>query len=99
MIGVRQSSSPVISIVGVFTAPTYWIGERFMYSWASSHGLAANQYNAANDGRSDVSIQLYQLVTGYRLAAARNRSVRLIIQQVSTPPPEPPVTNRFAGST
>ena len=39
-----------------------------------------------------------QLMTGYRLAAARKRLVRSIIQQVRAPPPEPPVTNRLSLS-
>src|SRR5215470_2263303 len=97
--GVRKSSSPVASRVGVVTLSKYDKTERFTYSSDFSHGGPENQYSVPKDGRSEVSAQLYQLITGYKLAAARKRVVRSIIQHVSTPPPEPPVTNRLSGST
>src|SRR5579871_88371 len=97
--GVRKSSSPVANRVGVVTLSTYESTDRFTYSSDYSPGGPENQYSVPNDGRSEVNAQLYQLITGYKLAAARKRVLRSIIQQVSTPPPDPPVTNRLSGST
>src|SRR5262249_27721403 len=87
-IGVRRSHSPVISIVGALTLPTYFSGERFQCSSMSSQGSFLKfvyQY-----GPSVVPTKLIQLVTGNIDTAARKRLVCPTVQQVSTPPPEPP---------
>ena len=46
---------------------------------------------------SAVSTKLAQSITGFCVAAALKRLVLPTIQAVSTPPPEPPVTNRWFG--
>jgi hypothetical protein len=48
---------------------------------------------------SVVNIQLVQLITGRCVTAALNRWVLPTIQEVKTPPPEEPVTNRLSAST
>src|ERR1700682_393951 len=95
--GVRKSASPVITNVGVFTFGSKFVSERCMYCSVLSHGLPGNQYLEVN-GISEVRTKLYQLMTGYSAAAARKRSVCSMVQQVSTPPPLPPVTKRLFGS-
>ena len=47
---------------------------------------------------SIVSASLIQLITGFCVAAALNRSVLPTIHAVNSPPPDPPVTNRLSGS-
>src|SRR5688572_22471246 len=86
-------------MVGVFTLPTSDRGERFQYCSGCSQGNAPNQYLWKNGVMSAVSAKLAQLITGFATTAARKRSVLPTIQAVSTPPPEPPVTNRLFVST
>src|SRR5262245_32375507 len=90
-IGVRRSSSPVMSSVGVLTLFTYMSGE------CSSHGRGSSQNGGVkrlnpHDAMSVVPAKLIQSVTGARTAAAANRSVWPMIQLESTPPPLTPVT-------
>src|SRR5215510_15608280 len=86
-------------MVGVLTFPTSDRGERRRYSSGLSQGGEANQYRAKKFGVSEVRTKLLQLMTGLAETAARKRSVLPTIQAVRTPPPLPPVTKRFPGST
>src|SRR5256885_15792019 len=94
--GVRRSRMPVISIVGVFTFPTYMIGERRRYSLGSSqNGFSKFSYQLAPSVRPT---KLIQLITGQSDAAAAKRSVCPTVHAVRTPPPEQPVTYRLFAS-
>src|SRR5580704_388337 len=92
--GVRKSASPVMRRVGVLILETRLVSERCMYWSVLSQGLPGNQYFAVQ-GMSLVSTKLYQLMTGYRHAAARKRSVCSMVHAVRTPPPLPPETKRL----
>src|SRR5688500_8780919 len=85
-----------MSIVGVFTLPTYMIGERRRCSLGSSHGYFSKLLYQPEP--SVVPTKLIQLVTGQFADAAAKRSVWPTIQDVSTPPPEHPYTNMFRVS-
>src|SRR5437867_12016546 len=92
-IGVRRSRMPVINIVGVFTLPTYMIGERRRYSLGSSqNGFSKFSYQPEP---SVWPTKLIQLITGQSDAAAAKRSVWPTVHAVSTPPPEQPNTTMF----
>jgi hypothetical protein len=82
--------------VGVLTFPTYMSGERRRCSLGSSHGSFAKlRYHEAP---SVVPTNDSQLVTGQSTPAAAKRSVWPTIQDVSTPPPLQPYTNRLRVS-
>ena len=86
--GVRRSISPVMSMVGVVTLPTYISGERRRCSEGSSQGKCSKfLYQVAP---SVVPTNDSQLVTGQLADAARKRSVWPTTHEVSTPPPEQP---------
>src|SRR5688572_20727689 len=86
-----------MSIVGVFTLPTYMIGERRRCSLGSCHGnFSKLWYQLAP---SVVPTKLIQFVTGQFALAAAKRSVCPTIHDVSTPPPEQPYTNMLRVST
>src|SRR5678815_5983252 len=86
-----------MSSVGVFTCPTYMIGDRFRCSLGSSqNGLSKFMYQLAP---SVSPTKLSQLITGQSDAAAAKRSVWPTVHAVSTPPPEQPYTNMFFVST
>src|SRR6185503_1055238 len=90
-IGVRRSSSPVISSVGVFTLPTYASDDCLIHcSGFSQNGASKKPY--VNSGTSVCPAMLSQLITGQRTAAAAKRVVWPITQLDSTPPPEQPPT-------
>src|SRR5258708_21279706 len=84
---------PVIRIVGVFTCPTYMIGERRRCSVGSSqNGFSKLRY------QPDPSVsptKLIQSITGQSDAAAVKRSVCPTTHALSTPPPEHPYPNTF----
>ena len=85
--GARRSFTPVISIVGVFTLPTYLSGERFQCSVMSSHGFFSKLLYQL--GPSVLPTKLIQSITGQLADAAANWFVCPTIQAVSTPPPAP----------
>src|SRR5205814_9867654 len=90
-IGVRRSSTPVISSVGVVTLPTDMSDECASQSVGSSqNGFLKKLY--VNSGISVCPAKLSQSITGQRTAAAANRSVWPITQLESTPPPLQPET-------
>src|SRR5690606_20901441 len=96
-IGVRRSFTPVISIVGVVTLPTYISGERRRCSLGSSQGSFSKlRYQ---DAPSVVPTKLSQFVTGQFAEAAANRSVWPTVHDVSTPPPLQPYTYMRFSST
>ena len=71
--GVRRSFSPVMSMVGVVTLPTYMIGERRRCSDGSSHGKCSKlRYQVAP---SVVPTNENQFVTGQFADAAAKRFV------------------------
>ena len=77
-----------MSMVGVFTLPTYMIGERFKYSLGSSQNIFAKfRYQF---GLSVVPTKDIQFVTGQFDEAAAKRSVCPTTQAVRTPPPLQP---------
>src|ERR1041385_5176421 len=90
-IGVRRSSSPVITRVGVVTCPTYIREECASHSSGFSQNGSRKKLNV-NNGMSACPAMLIQLITGQRTAAAANRLVCPITQLDSTPPPEHPPT-------
>ena len=71
--GVRRSFTPVISMVGVFTLPTYMSGERLRCSLGSSQGYFSKLLY--HDAPSVVPTKLIQLMTGHIETAAAKRSV------------------------
>src|SRR5213594_2748240 len=90
-IGVRRSSSPVISSVGVVTRPTCMRDECASHS----SGLSQNGWRKKLKVKSGMSVwpaMLIQSITGQRTAAAAKRLVCPITQLESTPPPEHPDT-------
>src|SRR2546425_5949969 len=97
-IGVRRSSSPVISNVGVVTRPAYIRDECASHSSGLSQNACRKKLNV-NSGISDWPAMLIQSMTGQRTAAAANRLVCPITQLESTPPPEHPETYRRVVST
>src|SRR3954471_17027247 len=89
--GVRRSSTPVISNVGVVTLPTVISDECDSQSDGSSqNGFLKKLY--VNSGTSVCPAMLSQSITGQRTAAAANRSVCPITQLERTPPPLQPDT-------
>src|SRR5712691_2640667 len=96
-IGVRRSSSPVISSVGVVTLPTY-IRDECASHWSGLSQKGASKKLYVNSGMSVSPAMLIQSITGQRTAAAANRVVWPITQLDKTPPPEQPDTNMRLGS-
>src|SRR5512134_358594 len=97
-IGVRRSSSPVISRVGVVTLPTYIRDDwRNHCSGFSQNGASKKLY--VKYGMSVVPAMLIQSITGQRTAAAAKRFVCPMTQLDSTPPPEQPPTYMRVVST
>src|SRR5580700_8421249 len=84
--------------IGVFTFVMYVIGEYFLNSSTLSNGAPSNQVGW-NSVKSAVYHQFDQSVISRCATAALNRFVCVTVQSVSNPPPLPPVTPIFAGST
>src|SRR6266853_2082432 len=97
-IGVRRSSSPVISIVGVVTLPTY-ISDECASHWSGLSQNGASKKLYVNSGMSVSPAMLIQSITGQRTAAAAKRVVCPITQLDKTPPPEHPDTYMRCVST
>src|SRR5690349_1208059 len=85
-----------MSIVGVFTLPTYMMGERRRCSDGSSHGSLSKFLYQPDP--SVVPTKLIQLMTGQLADAAAKRLVWPTVHAVSTPPPEQPKTNMLVVS-
>src|SRR5215472_885283 len=89
--GVRRSSTPVISKVGVVTLPAYISEECESQSLGSSqNGFWKKLY--VKSGMSVSPAMLSQSITGQRTAAAAKRLVWPMTQLESTPPPLQPDT-------
>src|SRR5574341_59290 len=90
-IGVRRSSSPVMSRVGVVTFLTYMRDDWCSHCSGFSQNGASKKLKV-NSGMSVCPAMLIQLITGHRTAAAAKRLVCPITQLESTPPPLHPPT-------
>src|SRR5947199_9239293 len=88
-IGVRRSSSPVISSVGVVTRPTYMSEECASHSSGLSQNGSWKKLYVKSGMSVSPAIEI-QSITGQRTAAAAKRVVCPITQLDSTPPPEHP---------
>src|SRR5437660_2774366 len=97
-IGVRRSSSPVISSVGVVTLPTY-ISDECASHWSGLSQNGASKKLYVNSGMSVSPAMLIQSITGQRTAAAAKRVVWPITQLQHTPPTDNPYTNSRLEST
>src|SRR3979409_2109208 len=84
--------------IGVCTLVIYVIGEYFLNSSTLSNGAPSNHVGW-NNVKSAVYHQFDQPEISRCDPAALNRVVCVPVQSVSNPPPLPPVTPIFPGST
>src|SRR5579884_3200470 len=89
--GVRRSSTPVMSSVGVVTLPTDINDECESQSLGSSQKGFLKKLKV-NSGMSVLPVMLIQSITGQRTAAAAKRLVWPMTQLDNTPPPLQPDT-------